>query len=477
MTTPVRVRFAPAPTGMMHLGNIRQALINLIFARQHNGSCILRIEDTDQQRMFDPSGTQIRADLAWLGIIFDEGPGIGGAYGPYIQSERTAIYQSHLHSLIQRDLVYRCFCTTEELERQRQRQVLLHQPPRYSRVCRTLSNTESSERAVAHPFVWRFKLNNEDVTISELVRGPVSFDLSNFADFPLTRQDGSFTFIFANAVDDISMKITHVFRGEDHLSNTASQSMIYRAFDAPLPIFWHTPIICNKDGKKLSKRDFGFSLDDLRTSGFLPEAIINYLACIGSSIEGKSEILTLQELIRQLNFAHHSSSSSIKYDVEKLKWVNHAWIQILPLAELEARCRPFLESAYGDIHTVSHEKLEKLIKIIRTELTVLSDIVPALHCYFHTPEISPDDPIFQQYTALKSILIDIARHLLLEADSATNFVIAQERIREQRAPKKEIYTLLRIILTGASEGTSISNLFHILSIEEIKKRIQRITDQ
>jgi len=474
MSRSVRVRFAPAPTGMMHLGNIRQALINLIFARQHQGVCILRIEDTDQQRMFDPSGSQIRADLAWLGITFDEGPDIGGSYGPYIQSQRTEIYQQHLHQLIDRNLVYRCFCTTEELEKQRQRQIMLHQPPRYPRTCRNLPQAHIEQNiAEKKPFIWRFKLNAEQVTIHELVRGPITFDLNNFADFPLTRQDGSFTFLFANAIDDITMKISHVFRGEDHLSNTANQAMIYQAFNAPLPIFWHTPIICNRDGKKLSKRDFGFSLDDLRTGGFLPEAIINYLACIGSSIEG-SEILPLDALIARINFAEHSTSSSIKYDVDKLRWMNHAWMKRLPVQEIAHRCRTFLEAEYPAARAMSDHELAMLIEIIHTELTTLADSIQALHCYFHVPEINPHDPIFIELASLKPVIEDIFMNLSPKLSIDDNLKMVQERITAHRADRKQTYKFIRLALSGASEGTSISNLFKLLPMTEIITRLKRI---
>src|SRR3972149_8803029 len=214
----VRVRFAPSPTGLMHLGNIRSALLNFLFARQKNGIFILRIEDTDSQRNFDPGGKQIFSDLKWLNIDYDEGPEKDGSYGPYFQSQRTNIYQEKLEELHKKNYVYRCFCTVEELEKKRKRQIALKQPPRYDRTCLALSEKEINENIGSKKsYIWRMKINqSENISVDDMARGIIKFDLQNFSDFALTRTDGSFTFIFANCIDDILMRITHVFRGEDH---------------------------------------------------------------------------------------------------------------------------------------------------------------------------------------------------------------------------------------------------------------------
>lgn len=318
---PVRVRFAPSPTGLMHLGNVRSALMNFLFARQKKGSFILRLEDTDTQRNFDPNGKQIMADLAWLGLFYDEGPDIGGPCGPYMQSERAAIYGEYLRQLEVKNKVYKCFCTSEELEKKRQRQIALKTPPRYDRSCARLNAQESEELSKTKPFIWRFNLEDETekhIEITDLARGTVKYDLKHFSDFPLTRQDGSFTFIFANFVDDVTMLITHIFRGEDHLTNTALQALLYRTFEVKLPLFWHLPIICNSTGKKLSKRDFGFSLGDLHKGGFLPEALNNYLTIIGGGVF-KQEVMDMNQLIDAFNFEEINSTGAVKYDLEKLR--------------------------------------------------------------------------------------------------------------------------------------------------------------
>src|SRR5581483_5841986 len=242
--TKVRVRFAPSPTGMMHLGNVRTALINFLFAHQKNGTFILRIEDTDAQRMLDPNAQQILADLEWLGLHYDEGPLTQGPYAPYFQSQRSSVYEETRALFESKNLIYRCFCTEQELAKKRDRQIALKLPPRYDRTCAHLSADQIKENIDANmPFIWRFKLNHErSITITDLAHGTITFDLSHFSDFPISRQDGSFTFMFANFVDDYLMKITHIFRGEDHLSNTANQAAMFDALNIPLPIYWHMPI-------------------------------------------------------------------------------------------------------------------------------------------------------------------------------------------------------------------------------------------
>lgn len=474
MSSSVRVRFAPAPTGMMHLGNVRQALINFLFAQQKQGAFILRIEDTDAQRMFDTGAEHIQKDLAWLGISYQEGPGVGGSYGPYFQSQRSSLYSEYLEKLQYSNHIYRCFCSTEELERKRKRQIELKRAPRYDRTCLNVSADELRAKLNAStPFVWRFKLPAEKITITDLVHGAIEFDLANFSDFPITRQDGSFTFIFANCVDDITMHMTHVFRGEDHLSNSASQAMMYRAFNANIPIFWHTPIMCNKEGKKLSKRDFGFSLDDLRTSGFVPEAIMNYLASIGSKT-GAQEIMDVEELVRSIDFTHHSATSTIRYDEDKLRWMNHEWIKRLSIDVVTERCRPALERHYPQVATMSHYELKDLLTPLHQELTTLIDSVALLHGRFHTPELDTVALEQHELSRYKTVLTSIVAHLRTHKNPDELIDVMKRACKEHGLPTKSLWALVRIALTGSAEGTSIKNLLHIIQHEDIVKRLERL---
>jgi nondiscriminating glutamyl-tRNA synthetase len=472
----VRVRFAPSPTGFMHLGNVRAALLNYLFAKQKHGVFVLRIEDTDQQRNFDEHGKKIMEDLAWLGLSYDEGPVVGGHYAPYYQSERTAFYQNYLDQLEEKNLVYRCFCTTQELETKRQRQVALKKPPRYDRVCACLpEETIAAKLAVNTPFIWRFELDTtKQVTFYDLARKTVTFDLKHFSDFPLTRQDGSFTFLFANIVDDIIMRITHVMRGEDHLTNTASQIALYEAFEAPIPVFLHLPIMGNKEGKKLSKRDFGFSLNDLKDGGFLPEAVCNYLALIGGGSFEK-EIMSLETLVTEFNFDTLSSTGQVRYDLDKLRWINHHWIMNSNTHAIAALCYEFLKDAYPVVEDMLPDHLIPLIKPIQQELVTLEDSVKLLAFYFTEPEIT--DKLLEEYqkTHYKNFFqkIMLAIDPLL-GDPDTAVKIIQAESRAQSIPTKEIFALMRVALTGKPVGPSVKDLMAILDVEKTRTRLKKL---
>ncbi len=468
----IRVRFAPSPTGFMHLGNVRAALINFIFARQKNGTFILRIEDTDQQRNSDPEGRQIMEDLAWLHLSYDEGPVKGGPYAPYYQSQRTPIYERYLKLFQERNLIYRCFCSPEELEKKRARQLALKQPPRYDRACLNLTAAQV-ESYVSHnkPFIWRFKLDyDRSVSFYDLAHKHMHFELKHFSDVPLTRQDHSFTFMFANFVDDVEMKITHVFRGEDHLTNTATQVAMYEAFGVEVPVFLHLPIIGNALGKKLSKRDFGFSLTDLKTAGYLPEALTNYLGTIGHSLD--HDIMDMNKLIESFDFDHLSSTGQIRYDLEKLRWINHHWIMSYNTEKLTELCRPFLIAAYPEFEKLPFESLTALIKHLQPELVTLKESVNALSFAIIRPtsnsELLEEFHLQEHKTFLRTALARIEPLLSDPAQAAT---MLQTLCKEQSVPIKDIFSLVRIALTGKPQGPSLKDLLSMLSVEEIKARL------
>lgn len=415
------------------------------------------------------------ADLAWLQLAYDEGPGVGGPYAPYAQSQRTPIYQEYLVLLQAKNLVYPCFCSTEELEKKRERQRVLKLPPRYDRACLRL--TESERAALLQkntPFIWRFKLSTGTVAVEDMGRGVLTYDLKHFSDFPLSRQDGSFTFIFANFVDDLIMKITHIIRGEDHLSNTALQAALYEALDQPVPLFWHLPTICNNEGKKLSKRDFGFSLTDLHQAGFLPEAIDNYLAIIGGSFE--HEIMSLAELISIFNFNNLASSGPIKYDLEKLRWVNHKWLERLAIDDLASRCRPYLIHAYPAVESLDYQVLEQLIAMVRTEVMVMHDIVPALAFYFKQPQLVPE-----HLKDVKPVIAEIIAQCLQHAGpvfSGEHFLeFIKKAAQEAGLATKEIFSALRLALTGGQRGPGIKELLVVLPAEEAYGRLSQFVNQ
>ncbi len=469
----IRLRFAPSPTGMMHLGNIRTALMNRLFSKQKNGTFVLRIEDTDSARNFDPQAKEIIEDLHWLGLFYDEGPEVGGPYTPYFQSQRTNLYQDALNKLLANNLLYRCFCTSEELEKRRARQIALKKPPRYDRSCLMLNPEEIEELLNKKTtFIWRYKLDQEkSVTINDLSHGTITFELKNFSDFPLTRGDGSFTFIFANFVDDMLMKITHVIRGEDHLTNTACQAALFEAFKEPLPTFWHLPMICNVEGKKLSKRDFGFSLRDLKIAGFLPEALLNYLSIIGGG-SFKEEVMSFDELIKALNFDHISTTGQVKFDPEKMRWMNNKWIARIPADELLKRSIPYLIEAYPQINNISQERLSQILQLLKTDLSTLKDTVSAIRFYFEQPTLNKE--LFSHFDNTAKLNVILSKLLDKTTDSQSFIDSAKRLTKEHEIKIKDLFGFIRIGLIGTIEGPSINDLIEILGIDESKRRLRTL---
>jgi glutamyl-tRNA synthetase len=471
MSLPVRVRFAPSPTGFMHLGNVRAALLNYLFATHYQGTFILRIEDTDAQRNVASSTDKILEDLQWLNLPFTEGPTIGGDYGPYYQSERAHLYQQHLEILIEKKLVYHCFCTVTELENKRQRQIALKKPPRYDKSCLKLS-AEALEQKLQEkiPFIWRFAIDDtKHSVINDLAHGSINFDMKNFSDFALTREDGSFTFLFANFVDDLLMKITHVIRGGDHLSNTANQAALYNAFNAPLPIFWHLPTICSKDGKKLSKRDFGFSLDDLKNAGFLPQTICNYLAIIGQSFD--EEVLDLMTLTKVFNFDHVRQAGDICYDLEKITWLNHKWVLKLSPEELLYHTKSFVEKAFPQVAELTDKELMTMLQKVKTSIKVLADAPKALHTYFEkpTPSLSQlKEKLGDKFDTVIAIIKDLMKEQPISFDTAKKLAL------EHKISIKELFSSIRYLVTEQFEGIGMHELLDLIGEEKFVARIKKV---
>lgn len=466
----VRTRFAPSPTGIMHIGNVRAALMNYLFAQQYHGTFALRIEDTDQQRNIADGTKFILKHLSWLGLTPQEGPEIGGPFGPYFQSQRADIYRKHLQKLQQKNLAYQCFCTPEELEVRRNRQIAMKKPPRYEGTCAKLSADQiAAKMSTKTPFIWRMKVDSsKKVSFKDMARGVLQFDLQHFSDFPLTREDGTFTFIFANCVDDCEMEMTHVFRGEEHLSNTVNQTVLYEALEYPLPTFWHLPVLCNQDGKKLSKRDKGFSLEDVQQQGYLPEAICNYLGILGASFE--HEIMSLAQLAATYKFTNLHGASQIKYDIEKLKWINHKWIASYDLIKLVDLCKPFLAQQY-DITSTPDQTLATLIKSIQTDMQTLADSAVLLKFYFQRPEVNAaaftevaDEIIFDQ---VRTIL-----HQSINDQWETFMATVKQKAKDAGIDNKVLFTIIRICITGHPKGMQLQDLFNCLGSKEFFARIK-----
>src|SRR5262249_26155078 len=337
----MRVRFAPSPTGQLHVGNARTALFNWLLARGSNGTFILRIEDTDAERSTRESEAAIIRDLRWLGLDWDEGPDVGGPHGPYRQSERLHLYQSYAAELLTAGAAYHCFCSTAQLEAERQQALAAGRPAHYAGTCRRLTAEQAAARVAAgeRPAI-RFRVpDDRDVVFTDAVRGEVRFQTGVIGDPVIVRADGHPAYNFAVVVDDALMEVTHVIRGEDHISNTPRQILIYEALGFTPPTFAHLSMVMGPDHAPLSKRHGAISVGEFRAKGYLPEALVNYLALIGWSPGGNDELLPIDELARRFSLDAVGHSAGL-FDEEKLAWGNRHYLKLadpLRLAELSAR--------------------------------------------------------------------------------------------------------------------------------------------
>lgn len=339
----VRVRFAPSPTGYPHVGNIRTALFNWLFARHHGGSFIVRIEDTDVTRKIEGAVEAILNGLRWLGLDWDEGPEVGGEYGPYFQSQRLELYREAAERLVSQDNAYYCYCSPQRLEEMRAEQIRRKQPPGYDRRCRYLGAEERRQReAEGITPVVRFKTPLEGQTkFNDLIWGEVVFDNSTIDDFVLLKSDGYPTYHLANVVDDHLMEISHVLRAEEWLASTPRHLLLYQALGFAPPQFAHLPMILGADRTKLSKRHGAVSITDYYEQGYLPEAMVNFLALLGWSLDDKTEILSRQELINNFSLERVSRTAAI-FNQDKLNWMNGVYIRSLSLEDFTQRSLPFL---------------------------------------------------------------------------------------------------------------------------------------
>ena len=342
-TEKVRVRFAPSPTGYVHVGNARTALFNWLFARHHKGIFVLRIEDTDIERSEKRYETQLLEDLKWFGLDWDEGPDCGGPAGPYRQSQRHDLYRKHSQELIEKGHAYYCFCSPEQLEDERQQALKAGRQPQYSGRCRKISKEDAAGRVAAgEPAAIRLKITDWAFAWKDLVHGETSFPGGVIGDPILVRSGGVPAYNFAVVVDDHLMNITHVIRGDDHISNTPRQLALYRAFGWEPPQFAHLSTILGGDRARLSKRHGATSLESFRGLGILPEALRNYLTLLGwSPADGKTEILSTEELIEQFSLDHIIKSAAV-FDQEKLNWLNRYYLKQLPVRKLAEMAIPFL---------------------------------------------------------------------------------------------------------------------------------------
>lgn len=363
MSKPARCRFAPSPTGPLHVGGARTALYNWLYARRTGGSFVLRIEDTDRERSTRESLEDIKAGLRWLGLDWDEGPDIGGAYGPYFQSERQEIYGPYVGRLLAGDGAYRCFCTQERLDALREEQRARKESPRYDRRCRGLDRQESDGRvARGETFTIRLRVPDGVTVFPDLIKGERSVSHEEIDDLILVRSDGTPTYNLVAAIDDIEMKITHAVRGDDHFTNTPKQLLIIRALGETPPAYGHIPLILGTDRKPLSKRHGSTAVAAYREQGYPSDALVNFLALLGWSYDDKTEIMTRAELVERFGLERVSRSGSI-FDPEKLDWISGDYIRRMTLPEVVDLIRPHLIRA-GYIRESEVDRKRPLIEAV-----------------------------------------------------------------------------------------------------------------
>jgi len=481
----VRVRFAPSPTGFLHLGGARTALFNWAFARKMKGTFILRIEDTDVVRSTEASVEVILESLEWLGLHWDEGPRVGGPYGPYFQSERLHFYREYAEKLLREGLAYRCYCTPEELEERRQMVIAKGESWRYDRKCYALPDAERKrlEEQGRKP-VLRFFIPPGTTTFQDMLRGEVLFHNQELDDFVIMKSDGMPTYNFACVVDDALMRITHVIRGDDHISNTPRQVLLYRALDFPVPEFAHIPMILGKDRTRLSKRHGSPSVTYYRDKGYLPEAMLNYLARLSwATGEEEKEIFTREEIIERFSLSQVTKHAAV-FDLDKLNWMNGVYIRKTDNRYLASLLRDILlrEGRFReeDFTPEFLEYLENLIAIMKDRLKYLAQIVEEAD-YFFREDFAFDPEAFEK-VLLPEGTEEILRECLKALQDLPDFTVEtlenaiRKKAEELNLKAARLIHPLRVSVSGQKVGPGLFELLSVLRKERVLKRIERALD-
>ena len=463
----VRVRFAPSPTGYLHVGGARTALFNFLFARHEGGIFILRIEDTDVERSSAELEMVLLEDMRWLGLDWDEGPVGGGARGPYRQSERVDIYGEYVEKLVLSGAAYPCFCTDEELELKREQSRKSGLPPRYDGTCRELSEDErQARRRDGRPESKRFRIKAEqDIRIKDLIRGEVVFPPDMVGDFVIMRSNGLPTYNFAAAVDDALMEVTHVIRGEEHLPNTIRQLMIYESLGFDLPDFAHIPLILGDDRSKLSKRHGAPNIKEFRDRGYPPEAIVNYLAFLGWSPKDEREIFTMDELAGEFTLESVANSPAI-FDEKKLNWFSARHIRAGGSSEFLDEALPFFPREL--VESYDRELLAEIFDIVSENLSCYSRIEEAAAAFLRGVPSYDDEAagILDGTGPLLEALAD--RFGVLEEWTGDRI---KQSIKETGADLglkgKALFMPLRVALTGSAHGPDLATLIRIRGRDDI----------
>lgn len=481
---PVRVRFAPSPTGYLHIGGARTALFNYLFARHHGGTLVLRVEDTDRERSTPEAIRAIVEGLRYLGLHWDEGPDEGGDHGPYFQSERLGSYTSLVEQLLAEGKAYRCFCTKERLQSLRESQREAKQKYHYDRRCSGLDPAEATARlSSGEPCVVRFLVPEGVTVVDDLIRGKVTFQHPEIEDFIIQRADGTCVYNFAVVGDDHGMGITHVIRGEDHLSNTPKQILLFRALGLEVPVYAHIPLILAPGGGKLSKRHGAVSVTEYQEKGYLPEAMINFLVRLGWAFDDKQEIFSLEELVEKFSLGGVSKSGGV-YDIKKLDHLGNYYLRERPTGEIVDLALPYIVKA-GFVRegecAGERGRIEKMVELEQPRMEHLSQVAEKVRYYFEEPR-TLDAGALKVLRKKKEMVAAVKRyadslaaavpesswrpgeHAVLEAH-------ARKFIEEENLKLGDLAQPLRAILTGRS---ATPGLFEIMSILRRDTCLQRL---
>jgi len=479
MEQELRVRFAPSPTGPFHIGGARSALFNWLLARKEGGKLILRIEDTDLERSTRESEENIKASLRWLGIEWDEGIDMGGEYGPYRQTERLDIYRQYTQKLLASGQAYYCYCSEEELDAERQRQMDNGENPHYTGRCRDLSPADR-ERFIAEgrkPTV-RFRVpENQQIVFKDMVRETVSFESNGVGDFVIVKSDGIPVYNYAVVLDDALMKITHVIRAEEHLSNTPRQVLLYQALGLPLPQFGHISLILGKDRTKMSKRHGATSVEQYKNLGYLPEGIVNFLALLGWAPAGEEEIFNQEELIQAFSMDRVAKNPAV-FDVDKLNYINAHYIKQASPELITELALPHLRAAGfigEELTTQQREWLVRVVAELQGYISYAAQITEHIGVFFNDDinfeneeahEIMKDADIPKVMEAFKTKLT-----ALDPVEPAAVQALLKSITKELKLGGKKVYMPVRIAITGKMHGLELINLIPLIGKERTLARM------
>jgi nondiscriminating glutamyl-tRNA synthetase len=458
----VRVRFAPSPTGQLHVGGARTAIFNWLFARHSQGAFILRIEDTDIERSSEESERGLIEDLEWLGLEWDEGPGMGGGAGPYRQSERLEDYRRKADELVEAGRAYPCFCEEVVLERKRRQAVKEGKSPQYDGACRDLTQDEIKERRRRGvPEVIRFRVGEGEVHFEDCIRSGIELSTAMVGDFVLLRSNGLPTYNFAAAVDDAAMGVTHVLRGEEHLPNTLRQILLYKALRLKHPVFGHLPLILGEDRSKLSKRHGASSIADLKRSGFLPHAVFNYLSLLGWSHSSEKEVLSKEELVGDFSLERVGRSPAI-FDMKKMRWMNGVHIRKHSPEEIFREADAFFPSEIK--HQYGAEKRLEILALIQEKIETFSEIGNISSVF--SPEVHYEEDALKIFSSEKAreVLSKFADEIAADGEEL-NCDRAKELIKKvgkkTNAKGKDLYFPIRAALTGNVHGPDLTGVIAV----------------